>query len=82
MSTMDMVAVGYCLFALAIVLILHHWWKHRAGTAEPLEYPDRCFQESDVMNFHSCSHEMWILGLLAASMAMFAAALILKIAGG
>ena len=76
---MNAIAVGYCLLGVAVILILHHWYKHRPGTPEQLDYPDRCFQDSDVMNFHSCSHEMWILGLLAGSMSMFVVGLVLRI---
>ena len=52
------------LFVGGIILLLHHAYSHRAGGPHPLEGCDQFFQESDVCNFHSCSHEMWILGIV------------------
>lgn len=56
------------LLAACVVLLLHHRYHHRTGGPQPLpEGMDQWFQESDVCNFHSCSHEMWILGLMSVA---------------
>ena len=62
-----MEAAGYIvllLLAAALVLLLHHRYHHRKGGPDELEGMDAWFQVSDVCNFHSCSHEMWIIGLV------------------
>ena len=66
--------VGIAFLVVAALLLVHHWHKHRPDGDDPLKYPDRCFQKSDVCNFHSCSHEMWImaLSLVAAVLILFA----------
>ena len=49
---------------LAFLLLLHHKFKHsNPEDAENfLQDPrDQWFQVSDVCNFRTCSHEMWIL---------------------
>lgn len=52
---------------LCFLLLLHHKSKH-SNPEDPdnfLQDPyDQWFQVSDVCNFHSCSHEMWILFFL------------------
>ena len=53
--------------ALGLLLLLHHGWKHAhddPATSHALR--DSCwqvcyFQPSDVGNFETCNHEMWIL---------------------
>lgn len=64
MVNVTIAIVGLAFIAAAIVLLAHHWYKHGPDGDNPLEYPDRLFQESDVCNFHSCSHEMWIMGFI------------------
>lgn len=62
-----LVAVVVCMLLLAAALLLHHKSKHSDPTnaANYLPSPqDQWFQCSDVCNFHSCSHEMWILSAL------------------
>ena len=61
MINQDLLVAGILLIVASILLVIHHWYKHRPGGPDPLEYPDRCFQESDVCNFHSPNHEQWIL---------------------
>ena len=52
------------LFALCIILLFHHAYIHGPqGTSNRLTGEDQWFQISDVGNFHSCSHEMWIIGI-------------------
>jgi hypothetical protein len=68
---MIVLLVGCC------ILLCHHHYHHRLGGPEPLKEPmDRWFQLSDVGNFHSCSHEMWCMGLefAAACIAIYAIA--------
>lgn len=47
------------LFVGCIILLLHHGYSHRYN----LHGCEQYFQLSDVGNFHSCSHEMWIIAL-------------------
>lgn len=63
------------LLAACIVLLLHHAYSHRPGGPHPLEGWDQFFQRSDVCNFHSCSHEMWILGIFGAVLVFAACAI-------
>jgi hypothetical protein len=44
------------MFLVSISLLLHHAYSHPELTGMA-----RFFQSADVGNFHSCSHEMWIL---------------------
>lgn len=67
MVNTDLLIAGVVLVAATVLLLAHHAYKHRPGGPEHLEYPDRCFQCSDVGNFHSCSHEMWALAMLFAA---------------
>ena len=54
-------------FAVAVLLLLHHGWKHAqenpaTSHAQHESCPEVCyFQMSDVGNFRTCNHEMWIL---------------------
>lgn len=52
---------GASLLTMAILLILHHGYRHRQGGPEPIEGWKRFFRPSDVGNFHSCNHGTWIL---------------------
>ena len=78
---MPLVAVGMAFFAAAVLLLLHHGWKHAhedPGTslAQQESCPEVCyFQLSDVGNTKTCSHEMWIIlfVLLAAGCWLWAA---------
>ena len=50
-----------------VCLLLHHRAKHgnKMDVENYLQDPcDQWFQVSDVCNFKTCSHEMWILFLL------------------
>lgn len=61
-----LIASGAFLFS-AVLLLLHHGWKH--GNEDPstsLAQRESCaevcyFQPSDVGNFRTCNHEMWII---------------------
>lgn len=66
------------LFFGCVILLLHHAYSHRPGGPHPLQGCDQFFQESDVCNFHSCSHEMWILGIGCIVVALAVAALIVR----
>lgn len=69
------------LFVGCIVLLLHHAYSHRPGGPHPLEGCDQFFQESDVCNFHSCSHEMWILGVAGVVLVLAACAVAVHFVG-
>jgi hypothetical protein len=43
--------IAYASLIVAIVLILHHGYKHRPGGEDPLYGHDQYFQLSDVGNF-------------------------------
>ena len=64
---MPLVAVGMAFFAAAVLLLLHHGWKHAledpsTSVAQQESCPEVCyFQRSDVGNFRTCNHEMWII---------------------
>lgn len=52
---------------VGVLLLLHHGWKHSqedraTSVAQRESCPEVCyFQPSDVGNFKTCNHEMWIL---------------------
>jgi hypothetical protein len=64
---MPLVAVGMAFFTAAVLLLLHHGWKHAhedpaTSLAQHESCPEVCyFQLSDVGNFRTCNHEMWII---------------------
>jgi hypothetical protein len=68
------------LFVACILLLVHHGYSHRAGTAHALPAWEQFFQPSDVCNFHSCSHEMWILGVFGVGAILGICALIMHFA--
>lgn len=49
------------MYAFCFILLIHHWWKHRPEGEDPLFGIDRWFQKSDICNFKTCRHEMWII---------------------
>jgi hypothetical protein len=67
---MPLVVEGVVFFVAAVLLLLHHGYKHaREDPATSLAQQESCpevcyFQMSDVGNFRTCSHEMWIILLL------------------
>lgn len=50
----------YCFF-IAFCLIIHHAYKHRPNGEDPLYGMDQYFQLSDVGNFRTFNHEMFII---------------------
>lgn len=65
MSACALLAAGEVICACATVgLLWHHWHKHLPssensdGIANPHE---RIFQRSDLCNFRTCNHEMWVV---------------------
>ena len=64
--------VAVCL-ALSL-LLLHHKWKHSRPGPHYLHddceqwFQWRLYPDGDVCNFRSCSHEMWILFLVAVGL--------------
>jgi len=53
--------------AVGVALLLHHGWKHwHEDPATSVAQRESCvavcyFQLSDVGNFRTCNHEMWII---------------------
>ena len=66
------VADGF-VFCVAVQLLLPHGWKHSqedpaTSLAQQESCPEVCyFQPSDVGNFRTCNHEMWIILLFVLS---------------
>ena len=64
---MPLVVAAAVFFASAVLLLLHHGWKHAqedpaTSVAQRESCPEVCyFQLSDVGNFRTCNHEMWII---------------------
>jgi hypothetical protein len=64
---MPFVILAGGFFGVGVLLLLHHGWKHgREDPATSHAQRDSCpevcyFQVSDVGNFRTCNHEMWIL---------------------
>ena len=64
---MDLLLVSWVFFLAAILLLLHHGLKHaledpETSHAQQESCPEVCyFQVSDVGNFRTCNHEMWII---------------------
>ena len=64
---MTLIVPAMTFFALAVLLLLHHGWKHgqedpETSHAQQESCPEVCyFQMSDVGNFRTCYHEMWII---------------------
>jgi len=48
-------------FTIAFFLIIHHAYKHRPGGEDPLYGLDQYFQLSDVGNFRTFNHEMFVI---------------------
>jgi hypothetical protein len=64
---MPFVVLATTCFVVALLLLLHHGWKHAhedpaTSLAQRESCPEVCyFQPSDVCNFKTCNHEMWII---------------------
>jgi hypothetical protein len=71
---MALVAAAIAFLVAAVLLLLHHGWKHgREDAATSVARQESCwqvcyFQLSDVGNFRTCSHEMWIILFLGLSL--------------
>jgi hypothetical protein len=61
MSRISNTFIAYASFLVAIVLILHHGYKHRPSGKDPLYGLDQYFQLSDVGNFRTFNHEMFVI---------------------
>jgi len=61
MSPNSNTLIAYASFLVAIILILHHGYKHRPGGEDPLYGLDQYFQLSDVGNFRTFNHEMFVI---------------------
>jgi hypothetical protein len=64
---MPLVVAATAFFAVGVLLLLHHGWKHAhedpaTSLAQRESCPEVCyFQLSDVGNFRTCNHENWII---------------------
>ena len=71
---MPLVVAASLFLVAAVLLLLHHGWKHaHEDPATSLAQRESCaevcyFQPSDVCNFRTCNHEMWILLFLALAL--------------
>jgi hypothetical protein len=71
---MPLAVAAVIFFVAAVLLLLHHGWKHAhedpaTSVAQRESCPEVCyFQPSDVCNFRTCNHEMWILLFLALAL--------------
>jgi hydrogenase/urease accessory protein HupE len=61
MSQMNNTIIALASLLTAVVLILHHGYKHRSGGQDPLYGVDQYFQLSDVGNFRTFNHEMFVI---------------------
>ena len=74
---MLLVPAAMILFYLGVLLLLHHGWKHSredpaTSHAQRESCPEVCyFQPSDVGNFRTCNHEMWIILFFFLSLALW-----------
>jgi len=71
---MDLSKRNVVLFGLltAFLLVIHHAYKHRPCGEYPLYGLDRYFQLSDVGNFRTFNHEMFvILFIIIGCIALF-----------
>lgn len=71
---MALAVAAIAFFGAAVLLLLHHGWKHaREDPETSLARQESCaavcyFQPSDVGNCKTYNHEMWILLLLSLSL--------------
>ena len=71
---MPLLVASGIFFVAAVLLLLHHGWKH--GHEDPATshaQQESCcavcyFQPSDVCNFRTCNHEMWIILFVVLSL--------------
>jgi len=74
---MVLVALAVLFFLAAVLLLLHHCWKHaREDPATSIAQRESCievcyFQCSDVGNFKTCNHEMWIILFFSLALACY-----------
>ena len=72
-----LIAAGAVFCVAAVVLCLHHGYEHYHDDPATSEaHAESClavcyFQPSDVGNFRTCNHEMWIILFAALSVACF-----------
>ena len=70
---MELVIISEVFFLVGVLLMLHHCWKHaqedpETSHAQQESCPEVCyFQPSDIFNFRTCNHEMWIILCFAVS---------------
>jgi hypothetical protein len=53
--------IAFASLLVALLLIIHHGYKHRSGGEYPLYGLDQYFQLSDVGNIRSFNHEMFVI---------------------
>jgi hypothetical protein len=79
---MQLLLVSGIFFLTAVLLLLHHGWKHarddpETSLAQKESSPEVCyFQTSDVFNFRTINHETWIILCLCVSWSCWSRAVV------
>ena len=53
--------IAFASLLIALLLIIHHGCNHRSSGEDPLYDLDQYFQLSDVGNFRTFNHEMFVI---------------------
>ena len=53
--------IPFASLLIALLLTIHHGYKHRPSGEDPLYGIDQYFQLSDVGNFKTFNHEMFVI---------------------
>ena len=63
MGTCDILLVSWVsCCVISCLLLVHHYYRHsRAGALFIANKFSRCFQRSDLCNFHTWNHETWVV---------------------
>ena len=61
MSRISNTIISFASLLFALLLIIHHGYKHRPGGEYPLYGIDQYFQLSDVGNIATFNHEMFVI---------------------
>jgi hypothetical protein len=61
MSRISNTFIAFASLVIALLLIIHHGYKHRPDGEYPLYGLDQYFQLSDVGNFTTFNHEMFVI---------------------
>jgi len=61
MSRISNTFIAFASLVIALLLIIHHGYKHRPDGEYPLYGLDQYFQLSDVGNITTLNHEMFVI---------------------